>query len=61
MITQERNNGRHVAGIIRTLGVVFLAIILKAHVVGTVSWQWAIIMITVLISLFVVDALVRSK
>jgi hypothetical protein len=55
---RERKNSNDVVGMIRSLGILFAAIILRDYTTGSLTWQWTILMTAVLICLFVGGALV---
>lgn len=61
MTTLEKKNLNDATGMIRTLCVVFLAIVLKNYSIGNFSWQWTILMIVVIVSLFVFKSLMALQ
>jgi hypothetical protein len=58
MKTLEKNNANDAGRMIRTLCVLFLAIVLKNRVTNTFSWEWSMLMIAVIVALFAGNAYV---
>jgi hypothetical protein len=61
METLERNNAKDVRMMIRTLCVLFLAIVLKSHVTNTFRWEWSMLMIAVIVGLFLSNVYVTFQ
>lgn len=58
MKKRERNNTDAATGMTLTLCVLFFAILLRDYSTGNFGWHWTILMIAVIVSLFVGNALV---
>jgi hypothetical protein len=56
MTTLERNDSNDAARIIQTLGVLFMAIVLKGYSTGYVTGQWTIVVMTIIAAVFVGNA-----
>jgi len=61
MKKRERSNTDEATGMIRTLCVLFFAILLRDYSTGNFGWHWTIVMIVVIVSLFVGYALVSLQ
>jgi hypothetical protein len=61
METLEKNSANDAGRMIRTLCVLFLAIVLKSHVTNTFHWGWSMLMVAVIVGLFAGNAYVTFQ